>query len=106
MNYENAADILPEDLLKRVQKFAAGKLIYVPETISKRSWGEISGYKRHSSGHIYFTLKEESAVMSCVMFAGYRKGLDFVIKEGLKEIDKNIFYLVCDSYEVSAKDGK
>ena len=28
----------------------------------------------------------------------------FVIKEGLKEIDKNIFYLVCDSYEVSSKD--
>ncbi len=47
MNYENAADILPEDLLKRVQKFAAGKLIYVPETIGKRSWGETSGYKRY-----------------------------------------------------------
>ena len=47
MNYENATDILPEDLLKRVQKFAAGKLIYVPETIGKRSWGEISGYKRY-----------------------------------------------------------
>ena len=28
----------------------------------------------------------------------------FVIKEGLREIDKNIFYLVCDSYEVSGKD--
>ncbi len=47
MNYENAADILPEDLLKRVQKFAAGKLIYVPEIIGKRSWGETSGYKRY-----------------------------------------------------------
>ena len=47
MNYENAADILPEDLLKRVQKFAAGKLIYIPETIAKRSWGETSGYKQY-----------------------------------------------------------
>ena len=47
MKYENAADILPEDLLQRVQKFAAGKLIYVPETIGKRSWGETSGYKRY-----------------------------------------------------------
>lgn len=47
MNYENAADILPEDLLGRVQKFAAGKLIYVPETIGKRSWGETSGYKQY-----------------------------------------------------------
>lgn len=47
MNYENAADILPKDLLKRVQKFAAGKLIYVPEITSKRSWGETSGYKQY-----------------------------------------------------------
>lgn len=47
MNYENAEDILPKDLLKRVQKFAAGKLIYVPETTSKRTWGETSGYKRY-----------------------------------------------------------
>ena len=47
MNYENAADILPEDLLKRVQKFAAGKLIYVPETTEKRPWGETSGYKQY-----------------------------------------------------------
>lgn len=47
MNYENAADILPEDLLKRVQKFATGKLIYVPETTEKRPWGETSGYKRY-----------------------------------------------------------
>ena len=47
MNYENAADILPEDLLKRVQKFASGKLIYVPETTEKRHWGETSGYKRY-----------------------------------------------------------
>ena len=30
----------------------------------------------------------------------------FMIKEGLKEIDKNIFYLVCDSYEVSSKDDR
>lgn len=47
MKYENAADILPDDLLKRVQKFAAGKLIYVPEAVGKRSWGETSGYKRY-----------------------------------------------------------
>lgn len=47
MKYENAADILPEDLLKRVQKFAAGKLIYVPENTGKRSWGETSGYKQY-----------------------------------------------------------
>ena len=47
MNYENAADILPEDILKQVQKFASGRLIYVPEAITKRSWGETSGYKQY-----------------------------------------------------------
>ena len=47
MNYENAADILPEDLFKRVQKFAAGKLLYIPESKTKSSWGETSGYKQY-----------------------------------------------------------
>ena len=46
MKYVNAEDVLPEDLLRQVQKFAAGKLIYVPETISKRPWGENSGYRQ------------------------------------------------------------
>lgn len=47
MNYENAADILPEDLLKKVQKFASGKLLYIPEAKTKSSWGEASGYKQY-----------------------------------------------------------
>lgn len=33
--------------------------------------GEISNLKYHSSGHIYFTLKDEAAQISCVMFASY-----------------------------------
>ena len=44
--------------------------------------GEVSNCKHHSSGHIYFTLKEENAVISCVMFAGNRRGLTFDLKEG------------------------
>ena len=32
--------------------------------------GEVSNCKYHTSGHIYFTLKEESSALSCVMFAG------------------------------------
>ncbi|MGE7826972.1 CD3324 family protein [Paenibacillus sp. NPDC093718] len=44
MNYENASDIIPEKLLKEIQKYAAGKLLYIP-TEDKRAWGEKSGYR-------------------------------------------------------------
>ncbi|GMK37676.1 hypothetical protein PCCS19_07300 [Paenibacillus sp. CCS19] len=45
MRYENAIDVLPEELLREVQKYAAGKLLYVPSGEDKRSWGEASGYR-------------------------------------------------------------
>ena len=44
--------------------------------------GEVSNCTYHSSGHIYFTLKDASSALSCVMFASQRKKLDFVLKEG------------------------
>lgn len=45
MKYENAKDILPEGLLSEVQKYAPGKLLYVPSGEEKRIWGEASGYR-------------------------------------------------------------
>ena len=48
--------------------------------------GEVSNLKYHTSGHIYFSLKDEKSVLSCVMFAGYRKGLNFTMKEGQQVI--------------------
>lgn len=44
--------------------------------------GEISNCKYHSSGHIYFTLKDSSGIIQAVMFAGNRRGLTFHMKEG------------------------
>ena len=44
--------------------------------------GEISNCKYHSSGHIYFTIKDEGAQMSCVMFRGDRRGVDFAMENG------------------------
>ena len=44
--------------------------------------GEISECKYHSSGHIYFTLKDDSSQISCVMFSNYRVNLDFELKKG------------------------
>lgn len=43
--------------------------------------GEISNYKRHFSGHLYFTLKDETAVIKCVMFKFDTYTLDFEPKD-------------------------
>ena len=48
--------------------------------------GEVSNCKYHTSGHIYFSLKDESGTLSCVMFAGSRKGLAFRMKDGDKVV--------------------
>lgn len=60
--------------------------------------GEVSNCKYHSSGHIYFTLKDELGTMRAVMFAGNRKGLTFPMKEGDKVV-------VTGSVEVYERDG-
>ena len=51
-----------------------------------RLWveGEISNYKRHSSGHIYFTLKDESAQISCAMWKFRAAQLAFLPQDGIK----------------------
>lgn len=45
MKYENAGDVIPEELLKEIQKYAAGKLLYIPTGEEKKAWGETSGYR-------------------------------------------------------------
>ncbi|MDE7327366.1 MAG: exodeoxyribonuclease VII large subunit [Lachnospiraceae bacterium] len=44
--------------------------------------GEVSNCKYHTSGHIYFTLKDGTSQIACVMFAGARAGLNFRMREG------------------------
>lgn len=61
--------------------------------------GEVSNCKYHTSGHIYFSLKDETGTISCVMFAGYRRGLAFSMKNG----DKVVVGGTVDVYE---RDGK
>ncbi|MDO4619711.1 MAG: exodeoxyribonuclease VII large subunit [Lachnospiraceae bacterium] len=48
--------------------------------------GEVSNLKYHQSGHIYFSLKDQTAAISCVMFAGQRRGLAFPMKNGDKVV--------------------
>lgn len=47
MKYENGKDIFPEQLLKQIQKYVSGKLVYIPVNDQKRVWGESSGYKQY-----------------------------------------------------------
>ena len=61
--------------------------------------GEVSNCKYHSSGHIYFTLKDTAGTINAIMFAGNRRGLSFQMKEGDKVI-------VTGSVEVYERDGK
>lgn len=48
--------------------------------------GEVSNCKYHSSGHIYFTLKDTRSSIACVMFAGNRRGLNFKMTEGMSVV--------------------
>ena len=61
--------------------------------------GEVSNCKYHSSGHIYFSIKDRNGLLSCVMFAGKKRGLDFKMEEGNKVI-------VSGNINVYERDGK
>lgn len=61
--------------------------------------GEVSNCKYHTSGHIYFTLKDAAGTINAIMFAGNRRGLKFQMKEGDKVV-------VTGSVEVYERDGK
>ena len=68
--------------------------------------GEVSNCKYHSSGHIYFSLKDESGSMACVMFAGDRKGLAFPMKDGQRVIvlGRVSVYERSGSYQLYARE--
>lgn len=48
--------------------------------------GEVSNCKYHSSGHIYFSLKDDSGTIACILFAGNRNGLGFRMQDGQQVI--------------------
>ena len=61
--------------------------------------GEVSNCKYHTSGHIYFSLKDESGSIACIMFAGNRSGLTFRMQDGQQVI-------VLGSVTTYERDGK
>ncbi len=68
--------------------------------------GEVSNCKYHSSGHIYFTLKDKGSVLSAVMFAGNRTtGLKFKLTDGMKIVvtGKISVYEATGKYQIYAR---
>ena len=68
--------------------------------------GEVSNCKYHTSGHIYFSLKDESGTIACVMFAGQQGGLSFRMSEGQQIVvlgSVNV-YERSGSYQLYAKE--
>ncbi len=61
--------------------------------------GEVSNCKYHTSGHIYFSLKDESGAIACIMFAGQRSGLQFRMQDGQQVV-------VLGSVTTYERDGK
>ena len=64
---------------------------YIKEKIAKDEMlnnvlvkGEISNYKHHYTGHLYFTLKDENSLIKCIMFKGFAEKLKFEPKDGMK----------------------
>ena len=60
--------------------------------------GEISNFKHHYTGHMYFTLKDEKSLIKCIMFKTYTTNLNFVPKDGMK-------VLILGTVSVFERDG-
>ncbi len=60
--------------------------------------GEISNFKNHYTGHLYFTLKDENSLIKCIMFKSYAERLAFKPKDGMK-------VMVFGSVSVFERDG-
>lgn len=60
--------------------------------------GEISNFKNHYTGHMYFTLKDEKSLIKCIMFKSYATKLTFMPKDGMK-------VMILGSVSIFERDG-
>lgn len=81
MNYESMA-VSVSDLNKYI-KDKVDQDEYLNNVLVK---GEISNFKHHYTGHMYFTLKDEKSLIKCIMFKTYTAGLNFMPKDGMQVI--------------------
>ena len=64
------------------------KMMFTQDFLLNRVYvkGEVSNCKYHTSGHIYFSLKDETGTLSCILFAGSRRGLAFRLENGQRVV--------------------
>ena len=93
MRYADMA-ITVTDLNKYIKDKSAGDE-YLNQILVK---GEISNFKNHYTGHMYFTLKDENSLIKCICFKSYAQKLNFMPKDGMKVI-------VLGSVSVFERDG-
>ncbi len=85
--------------VSQINRYLRGMVQQDPLLSRVQVSGEVSNIKYHSSGHLYFTLKDAGGALGCVMFASRRGGLSFAMKNG----DKVVVSGNVDYYE---RDGK
>lgn len=93
MRYADMA-ITVSDLNKYIKDKVANDE-YLNQVLVK---GEISNFKNHYTGHMYFTLKDENSLIKCICFKSYAQKLTFMPKDGMKVI-------VLGSVSVFERDG-
>ena len=81
-------------------------LISDPVLYNVKVEGEISNFKHHYTGHMYFTLKDDKSRIRCVMFNGDNKNLNLNLKDGMKVVITGYIsvYEKDGSYQLYAKD--
>lgn len=85
--------------VSKLNEYADRVLKNDPRLRSIKVSGEISGFKRHSSGHLYFNLKDKDAVVSCVMFRSAAASLKLEPADGMQVV-------VHGSVSIFPRDGK
>ena len=85
--------------VSQINRYIRG--IFENDLILQSLWvkGEISNYKRHSSGHLYFTLKDKNGAVSCIMFRGSAQILPYEPENGMEVI-------ICGYVSVYEKTGQ
>ena len=79
MDYENMAITVSQ-----LNKYIKDKIADDENLENVLVKGEISNFKNHYTGHLYFTLKDENSLIKCIMFKTYAQRLDFTPKDGMK----------------------
>jgi len=78
--------LIPVFSVSELNEYVGALLSIDPNLSDIRVSGEISGFKRHSSGHLYFSLKDENALVRCVMFRQQAMRLSFRPEDGMQVV--------------------